>query len=61
MLDLEFGSMANQGAFIPSELSMDTFPFSFTFYDMILNFCQGAVSENFKSNYKLKNTFRLNH
>ena len=60
-MDLEFGSLGNQGALIPQELSMDSFPFSFCYYDMILNFCQEAITENFRSNYKLKNTFRLNH
>jgi hypothetical protein len=28
---------------------------------MLLNFCQGAVSENFRSNYKLKNSYRIIH
>jgi len=56
ILEIEQG----QEVFIPAELSIDQYPMSFRFYDMILNFTKEAVSQETKEFHSFKNTFRLN-
>ena len=46
--------------YIPNELSQDSLPMAFWFYDSLLNIVEGQLSHDNKRLIEFKNEFRLN-